>query len=205
MSPPHTPPSLSYSPTATPCTTAESTPSRFSTRSPQTPTLKRSEVGHVRRPANPFILFACDYRQKVEHKGKNNRELSRQAGDVWHKMSDADKIPWKMKAAEVKVKHAKEHPDYRYKPRRRSPSKHSRVRDFSIEYEGGVNKSKQMSSFRSSSQVSTDSSPTRLKSEPNDLWLGAPLSDAASPSRPYRVPTAGNSPFNSSNPVCCLV
>ncbi|KAH8120682.1 hypothetical protein DFH11DRAFT_83154 [Phellopilus nigrolimitatus] len=131
LSPPHTPPSLSHSQTATPCTSAEPSPVRRRTSLPDSSepssSSKREEV-HVRRPANPFILFACEYRKG--HKGKNNRELSKQAGELWKALTVAEKQVWKDKATSVKEKHAADHPGYRYQPRRKEKTGRShRVQD----------------------------------------------------------------------------
>ncbi|KAI5120235.1 hypothetical protein M0805_000049 [Coniferiporia weirii] len=123
-SPPHTPPALSHSPAVTPCTSAEPSPFRVNTvlpdpepAQPSGSSSRKSDDTHVRRPANPFILFACEYRKG--HKGKNNRELSKEAGALWKLLSDPEKQKWRDLATSVKEKHAEEHPGYRYQPRRR--------------------------------------------------------------------------------------
>ncbi|THH11387.1 hypothetical protein EW145_g693 [Phellinidium pouzarii] len=122
--PPHTPPALSHSVAATPCTSAEPSPTRANTNLPvaesvlPTPLNSRKKTTpHVKRPPNSFILFACEYRKG--HKGKNNRELSKQAGALWRLLSPADKQTWKDRYAIVKEKHLKANPGYRYQPRRR--------------------------------------------------------------------------------------
>ena len=137
------PPGLSYSPTSTPASSIRPTPSRFaqslSGSEPDFLTIsdpgpssissitapskivvyasnhKRSD-GHVKRPANPFILFAKDFRRK--NKGVNNRELSKRAGNLWRSMNEIEKHPWRELASEVKKEHEKLYPDYRYQPRR---------------------------------------------------------------------------------------
>jgi hypothetical protein len=45
--------------------------------------------------------------------------VSKEAGVEWRNMSERDKKEWRDKAEMVKVKHAEEHPDYHYRPRRR--------------------------------------------------------------------------------------
>ena len=77
---------------------------------------------HIRRPANPFILFACNYRRIHASRGLNNRKLSVEAGSVWHGMSEEEKRFWREQAQQVKKKHEHEHPGYRYQPRRRESS-----------------------------------------------------------------------------------
>jgi len=78
---------------------------------------------HVRRPRNPFILFRCDFVKRnlvpasVE---RDHRNVSSIAGARWQQMSEEEKQPWKDLAAEEKIRHALEHPGYRYKPAARA-------------------------------------------------------------------------------------
>ncbi|KAL5534671.1 hypothetical protein ACEPAG_1135 [Sanghuangporus baumii] len=80
---------------------------------------RRRDDKHIRRPANPFILFASDYRKRVENRNRDNRELSREAGTLWRVMPEPEKNEWMERANEVKEKHAEQYPEYRYQPRRR--------------------------------------------------------------------------------------
>ncbi|EJD04412.1 uncharacterized protein FOMMEDRAFT_28113 [Fomitiporia mediterranea MF3/22] len=89
-------------------------------RPSRNPSSKRKhDEAHVRRPANPFILFACEYRKQFIGQKRNNRELSSEAGMLWKSMSESRKELWRTRARAVKEQHAEEHPGYRYKPRRR--------------------------------------------------------------------------------------
>ncbi|OCB86436.1 hypothetical protein A7U60_g6557 [Sanghuangporus baumii] len=80
---------------------------------------RKRDDKHIRRPANPFILFASDYRKKKENRNRDNRELSREAGVLWRLMPEPQKNEWMERANEVKEKHAEQYPEYRYQPRRR--------------------------------------------------------------------------------------
>ncbi|KAL5495705.1 hypothetical protein ACEPAI_1169 [Sanghuangporus weigelae] len=80
---------------------------------------RKRDDKHIRRPANPFILFASDYRKKEENRNRDNRELSREAGVLWRLMPEPQKNEWIGRANEVKEKHAEQYPEYRYQPRRR--------------------------------------------------------------------------------------
>lgn len=101
--------------------------------SPRTPSAgparrsHRKDESRVKRPPNPFILFAADFRKK--NKGPSNRELSIQAGELWKTLPKAEKDYWKQKAAEAKAEHAEAHPGYRYQPRRPDKSKLARLKD----------------------------------------------------------------------------
>lgn len=92
------------------------------------PRTKRGDK-HIRRPANPFILFACDYRRKQANRTRNNRHLSKEAGLLWRLMPEPEKKQWIRRANVVKEEHSVKHPDYRYKPRRRDAARLSPCSD----------------------------------------------------------------------------
>lgn len=123
MSPPFSTPSLTSSPTISTCSSMRTTPGYELDAAPERSQRKRSarkyDDEHVRRPANPFILFACEFRNQPHHKGINNRVLSKKAGELWKLMSDTEKQAWRVRASAVKKQHEQDHPDYRYQPRRR--------------------------------------------------------------------------------------
>lgn len=77
---------------------------------------KARDPDHVPRPPNSFILFANSLRAKAN--GANMRNTSRSAADEWKSMTEEEKQPWKALATAAKDKHHKEHPGYRYKPKR---------------------------------------------------------------------------------------
>lgn len=66
---------------------------------------------------NPFILFRTAFVRSghvpvdVE---PDHRNLSRIAGEVWRRMTPAEKKKWNDLADEVKEEHKREYPNYRY-------------------------------------------------------------------------------------------
>ena len=101
-------------------------------------------ANYVPRPRNSFIIFRTDFvKSKMEGKGVNgsvpgcrsasasgsgsggeddepSSSLSKQASEVWNKMSDTEKEPWQKLAEEEKQEHARKYPNYRYRPSRQT-------------------------------------------------------------------------------------
>ncbi|KAJ3565921.1 hypothetical protein NP233_g7335 [Leucocoprinus birnbaumii] len=90
-------------------------------------TTRRHKPGHIPRPRNAFILFRSDFvQQRVpEDLISDHRDLSRLAGCMWRKMSDAQKRPWYEKAELEKRYHSEVFPQYRFNPT--SPDRPKRV------------------------------------------------------------------------------
>lgn len=95
---------------------------------------------------------------------------------MWKKLSPDDKQIWKKLAADVKAKHAEEHPGYRYKPRRRETPRRR------IRFEGDLKKSRDEYSEHtldfSSPCSSAECSPVRGKGRrvslvPDDISFDA--------------------------------
>ena len=49
----------------------------------------------------------------------HNSEISRNLGERWRQLNEDEKIPFVDEAKRLRAQHMKEHPDYKYRPRRR--------------------------------------------------------------------------------------
>ncbi|KII94425.1 hypothetical protein PLICRDRAFT_60514, partial [Plicaturopsis crispa FD-325 SS-3] len=73
----------------------------------------------IPRPPNAFMLYRSDFwaKQKVTTTvERDHRHISRIAGHCWNNLSDAERAPYKRRAEAEKVRHAREHPEYKYTP-----------------------------------------------------------------------------------------
>ncbi|KAG1058042.1 hypothetical protein G6F43_000161 [Rhizopus delemar] len=79
---------------------------------------------HIKRPRNAWIHFRCHYGQalKIQDPTLRAEEISKRASQRWSKLSENEKKPWHGLAEQEKLAHREAFPEYRYCPRRATPS-----------------------------------------------------------------------------------
>ncbi|KAI5474504.1 hypothetical protein MNV49_003127 [Pseudohyphozyma bogoriensis] len=137
----HTPASLhlpapSTSTNATPSTSSSTTPKPSKAR---TSHARKVAPGHIKRPPNTFILYrshCCNpstsgipldapgtptAQQLANLNITDHRHISRIASILWSELGKTEKGYWEGLAKERKEQHARDYPDYKFKPVYRDP------------------------------------------------------------------------------------
>ncbi|TRY68770.1 hypothetical protein TCAL_06194 [Tigriopus californicus] len=103
---------------------------------------------HVKRPMNAFMVWAQAARRRLgdQYPSLHNAELSKTLGKLWRILKEEEKMPFQREAERLRVRHKREHPEYKYQPRRRRQK------------QGGVVKAGSVSSTSSGSSAAAPSS-----------------------------------------------
>ncbi|XP_069618353.1 transcription factor SOX-14-like [Ranitomeya imitator] len=79
----------------------------------------------VKRPMNAFMVWSSEERKRVSalHPKMHNSEISRRLGEVWRALGEDERRPYREQAKRLRERHARDHPGYKYAPRKKRRQK----------------------------------------------------------------------------------
>jgi hypothetical protein len=86
-----------------------------------TPTMSDGDGVHIKRPMNAFMVWSRIRRKHIsnDYPRLHNSEISKLLGAEWKVLPEVEKRPFIDEAKRLRNQHMVDHPDYKYRPRRR--------------------------------------------------------------------------------------